>query len=141
VTLSNGVATYPVGTLLPGAHAFGAQYGGDANYYEMAPGSVWDTVNKVATTVTLTPSANPVAVGATLTMTATVAGGIGGVTPTGTATFYVDSANVGPATVVNGSASYQTNSLTAGSHRFGVEYGGDSNYAGIGSAAVWVTAQ
>jgi len=91
--------------------------------------------------VTLTPSANPVAVGATLTMTATVAGGIGGVTPTGTATFYVDSANVGPATVVNGSANYQTSSLTAGSHRFGVEYGGDSNYAGIGSAAVWVTAQ
>ena len=102
---------------------------------------MFEDVNKATTSVALSASPNPAAVGAQLTVTATVATTLAGKTPTGSVKFYLDQAGLGVVPLVNGVATYQTSSLTAGTHRFVVQYGGDPNYDGGDSAPVWVTVQ
>ena len=139
--LSGGVATWQIGGLAPGAHALGAQFGGDSHYRGIGGAGVFEDVNKATTSVALSASPNPAAVGAQLTVTATVATTLAGKTPTGSVKFYLDQAGLGVVPLVNGVATYQTSSLTAGTHRFVVQYGGDPNYDGGDSAPVWVTVQ
>jgi len=139
--LSGGVATWQIGGLAPGAHALGAQYGGDSHYRGIGGAGVFEDLSKETTSVALSASPNPAAVGAQLTVTATVATTLAGKTPTGSVKFYLDQAGLGVVPLVNGVATYQTSSLTAGTHRFVVQYGGDPNYDGGDSAPVWVTVQ
>jgi large repetitive protein len=80
--------------------------------------------NSDETTVTLTPSANPVAFGSMLVLTCTVAGGV---TPTGTVTFQIDGINVTTQALASGSATYSTATLPLGTHLIAAFYSGDSN--------------
>ena len=76
----------------------------------------------------------PVTVGATLTP---VAGGYG--TPTGTVTFYVDSAPQAPVPLTNDTASITLTGLTGGAHVLSASYSGDIDYASSASAPLDIT--
>ena len=78
------------------------------------------------TAVALTSSANPSNVGQSVTFTATVTGSGGGVSPTGTVTFY-DGNTVLSTQSLNGSgvATYSTSTLVNGLHQMTAEYNGD----------------
>lgn len=85
-----------------------------------------------ATTTTLTTSGSPSTVGQLVTFTATVAisSAGGGVTPTGTVTFY-DGANALQSvnlttSGMSATASYSTSALTQGSHTITAQYSGDA---------------
>jgi uncharacterized repeat protein (TIGR01451 family) len=91
---------------------------------------------------TLQSSANPSAVGQSVTFTATVTGS--GTTPTGTVTFMDGSTTL--ATVAlnsSGSAAYTTSALLAGSQSITASYSGDNNYgasaASLQQSVQWTT--
>jgi uncharacterized repeat protein (TIGR01451 family) len=87
------------------------------------------TINKAATTTTVTSSVNPSFIGQNVTFTATVSSSAG--TPTGSVQFKVDGSNAGAPVALNASgvATYSTASLTLGTHTIAADYLGDSNFA------------
>jgi alpha-tubulin suppressor-like RCC1 family protein len=128
-------ATCSVSTLTVGTHAINAAYSGDRLYLgssgDLADGQ---TVNRAATSTSVTTSDDPATLGEPVTFTATV-------TPTdgaGTVAFFAD----GSATPIAGCgaqpltlviALYQatctTSSLTGGPHTITAVYSGDTSYA------------
>jgi len=88
-------------------------------------------VNKIAATVTLTSSRNPVPSGSPLTFTATVPAGA-----TGTVQFLDGTTVLGPGTVSGGTANFSTTTLSVGTHSITAVYGGDATYNGATSSAV-----
>jgi hypothetical protein len=94
------------------------------------------TVNgptKTATSTSLSAAPNPSTYGQSVTLTAVVTGSGG--TPTGTVNFMDGSQTLGPATLVNGTASLSTANMSAGSQSLTAVYGGDSNFTGSASTA------
>jgi transposase len=88
-------------------------------------------VQKDTTTATETSSANPVVVGHTLTLTATVQANLpGSGSPTGTVTFKDITTVFGTATLnAAGLATFTTSALAVGTHALTVTYAGDTNFA------------
>ncbi len=78
-------------------------------------------------TVTLVSSANPSAVGQSVTFTATVTGSGG--TPTGTVTFMDGATTLGSGTLAGGTTPIATGSLAVGSHAIAAVYSGDTTFA------------
>jgi Bacterial Ig-like domain (group 3) len=80
-------------------------------------------------------------VGASLTLTATVAPPTGSTgTPTGAVTFLDGSTTLQTVNVDStGKATYTTSTLSVGSHSLTAQYGGDSNFASSASSEVSVT--
>jgi large repetitive protein len=85
---------------------------------------------------TLTSSANPSAPGQPVTFTAIVTCAV---TPTGTVTFTIDGTPGSPVTLVGGTATFTTSSLSPGSHTVTAAYSGDSNCMGAISAPLTQT--
>jgi hypothetical protein len=127
---SAGRATFTTASLSRGNHAINATYGGDGNFLGSAHGNYGQAVLKDATTATTTPSANPVVVGNTLTLTATVqANAPGGGMPTGMVTFKDITTVLGTGTLNSaGQATFSTAALTVGTHAITATYGGDNNF-------------
>lgn len=126
-----GQATLNVpGNLAPGSHTFVATYGGDANFNGSQATSPLETVTTAQTSTTLASSANPSAVGQSVTFTATVAvTPPGGGRPTGTVAFLDNGAVIGSGTVdVSGHASFTTSSLAAGTHPITASYSGNTDF-------------
>lgn len=93
------------------------------------------TVNRAATTTTLTSSVNPSAFGQAVTFTATVASGVG--TPTGTITFMDGATALGTGALnASGQATFNTAALAVGSHSVTAVYSGDAQYNTSTSASV-----
>jgi hypothetical protein len=119
-------------------YTFKAEYEGDNNYVSGTTGgsSVTLTVNKATATIgaaTFNPS-SPIALGSSVTVSASVAGPSGVTAPTGNVQFEV-SINGGsytnfgtPASLSGGSASVQYTPLTPATYNFEAAYQGDSNY-------------
>ena len=105
-SLAGGVATYVTSTLAGGAHAVTATYGGDPDHLPSAAGPLTQTVNRIASTTTLAFGPNPSTYGQAVTLTATVASGVG--VPTGVVTFTVGSAVVTRTLNAGGVATYVT---------------------------------
>jgi hypothetical protein len=96
--------------------------------YSFATGSTANfTIDPASTTTALASSANPSALGANVTFTATV-------TPsgaTGTIQFYADGATLGSSvTLSGGEATVSTAALLAGTHTITATYSGDTNHSG-----------
>ncbi|MBS1801213.1 MAG: Ig-like domain repeat protein [Acidobacteria bacterium] len=130
-TVSNGVATVATSTLPLGSDTVSAVYSGDANY-NTATGSLVQTVNHGATTITVTTS-GPSVYGNPVTITATVPAGA-----TGTITFTSGGVTLGSGPVSAGGTVVITYSaLPVGNDIITANYGGDTTY----SAATGSTTQ
>jgi N-acetylneuraminic acid mutarotase len=130
--LASGSATLAISTLTAGAHSITAVYSGDANFLTSTSAAVAQTVNKVASSVTLASSANPSTAGQSVTFTATVSPA----SATGTVQFLDGATSLGTATLASGSATLAISTLTAGAHSITAVYSGDANYLTGTSAAV-----
>jgi subtilase family serine protease len=126
-----------------GAHTLQASYSGDSNFLSSTSPSVTITVAKIQTTTALTPSTSTPTAGSPVTVTAAISPSTTGTTPpTGTITFTVDGTSAGVQTVVSGSpstASISLSSLTSGAHIIVGTYSGDTNYAASTSPGITVT--
>ena len=134
VAISGGQAQCVTAALGAGNHTITAQYGGDGNF-NTSTGSLTgnpQVVNKANTSVNLTSSLNPSALGQSVTFTATIsviAPGAG--TPTGTVQFLDGGNPIAGCTSVaisGGQAQCSTAALTAGNHTITAQYGGDGNF-------------
>jgi hypothetical protein len=102
---------------------------------------MWEipAVGSLVTTSALSFSPPNPTFGTQVTFTATVNTGSSVIPPTGTVAFIENSTTLGTGTVVSGSATFQTSSLTVASHSITAQYSGDTNYLGSTSPAVTVT--
>jgi hypothetical protein len=87
-----------------------------------------------ATTTTVASSQNPVVAGTAVAFNATVAASSG--TPDGTLTFMDGTTKLGTGTLASGKASFQTSSLTAGTHSITVSYAGNTSFKPSTSSAL-----
>jgi uncharacterized protein (TIGR03437 family) len=85
---------------------------------------------KTSPAVTLTAAPSSITTGGAAVLKATITGSNGGVTPTGTATFFAGSTSLGAVTLVNGAASLNVNGsqLSVGANTISIQYSGDSAY-------------
>jgi len=131
LTSSGGFSfTVPSSSLPAGTDSITVKYGGDTNY-AAAQGSASVTVGAAAAltpTVTVVPAETGIDSGASLKVTATVAGT--GATPTGTVTLSGGGYASGPQTLSSGSFTFTipANSLENGTDTLTVLYFGDANY-------------
>jgi hypothetical protein len=86
----------------------------------------------------LTATPNPVAVGQSVTLTASVAE-VGSVSPTGTVTFFVNGNSLNSVPLTNGVATLSVSTLTAGANSITATYTGDSTYAAGSSSVLTLT--
>ena len=133
--VTNGTATFSTAALAAGTHSVTAAYSGDAANAPSTLAVVTQTDNPVNGTTTLTSAQNPSATGQAVTFTATVTGQ----TPTGTVTFRDGAAALGAAAVTNGTATFSTAALAAGTHSVTAAYSGDAANAPSTSAVVTQT--
>lgn len=124
-SLSAGKAALTVSNLPAGSDAVFASYGGNSNF--VASASYAHTV-KVSSlpipSVTLASSAATVNLGASVSLTASVAGGTA---PTGTVTFQDGGIVLGTASLSGGTATFSISTLLAGSNQLYASYSGDSS--------------
>jgi probable HAF family extracellular repeat protein/YVTN family beta-propeller protein len=123
-------ATFTTSTLSVGIHTITARYVGDANFATSTSAVLTQTVNQAATTTSVA-GPNSSVVGQTVTFIARVAPVAPGTgIPTGLVQFKIDGVNApgGLKTLVNGQASYATNSLSIGNHIISAQYQGASNF-------------
>jgi RHS repeat-associated protein len=130
--LSAGVATLPVTYASPGSRPVYAAYAGDAVNAASQSATLTQAVKSTAT-VALAASPNPATQGASVTLTATIAG----FSPTGTVTFNDSTpgatANWGPVTIASGKATTTASFSMAGTHTLTAIYSGDGNNFGANS--------
>src|SRR5436189_3048644 len=130
VTLINGSASLVTSTLTVGTHPLTATYNGSATFAVSTSATVNQVVNApaaAATSTSLTSTPNPSIVGQTVTLSSTVTSGAG--VPTGTVTFRDGATVLATVTLVNGSASFQTAALAAGSHPLTATFNGSAAFA------------
>jgi len=124
-TLSSGKATFSTSALAVGSRSITAVYGGSMDYGTSTSSVLTQTVNKAASSTTLTSSLNPSTLGKSVTFTitvVTVAPGSG--TPTGVVTLKNGATTVGTATLASGKATISTSALTHGAHSMTAVYSG-----------------
>jgi hypothetical protein len=114
---ASGVATFTTSTLALGSHPIQASYAANTTHNAASAGLTQYIVSgSIATTVTLSSSENPAALGDTVTFTATVGSAAG--TPTGSVQF-AEGATVYatvPLVAGYGSAQWSTSTLSLGQH-------------------------
>lgn len=94
------------------------------------------TVTQAQTAAFLVSSANPVATGSSVAFTANVAAVAPGAgTPTGKVKLRIDGTEFGAEALVDGVATFTTDTLRHGSHTVALEYDGDLNFA-VATAAL-----
>ncbi len=143
VTLdAQGLASLPVAAFALGAHTITAAYAGDSSFNGSTSSVVTVTVNPltVNSTTMLTAAPTSVTAGASVALTATVAGVSGSTVPTGTVTFLNGTSPVGTGTLNGtGVATFSTTTLAVGTQSITASYAGDTNFNSSVSAAVSVT--
>src|SRR5881628_2849867 len=137
VTLVNGSASLVTAALAVGSHSLTASYNGDLEFATSTSAVRTHTVNLGQTTTTLTSTPNPSGSGQAVTLTSTVtavAPAVG--IPTGTVTFRDGATILATVTLVNGSASFVTSTLSGGSHPLSATYSGSATFAASTSPTV-----
>ncbi len=139
VVLASGQATCNAPGMPAGNHVVTATYSGNSNFNgNTGTQSGGTTVNPANTTLGLTASPNPSAVGQSVTVTATVAPvapGFG--TPTGTVTFSVNGSPVCTNVAMTGAqATCNLPTQNAGNHPVVATYNGDANFNGSNGSLV-----
>ncbi|HET9407547.1 MAG TPA: Ig-like domain repeat protein [Candidatus Sulfotelmatobacter sp.] len=116
-------------------------YAGDANFNSATNTATTLTVNKGTTSTSLASSQNPSFTSQQVTFTATVSLTTGSGVPTGSVQFQDGGVNVGsPVALTNNggvfTATFQTSSLSVGTHNITTVYSGDNNFGGSTSNSV-----
>jgi len=121
----NGATVHLTGA---GSCTITASQGGNANYTPAADVVRSFDIGQASSATALASSANPSVLGQAVSFTGTVTAIAG--TPTGTIQFKDNGTNLGSPVAVNanGHASFNTASLTAGTHTITAEYSGDVNF-------------
>ena len=140
VSLIGKTATVSTAGLSVGNHFITATYSGDTNFTGSSGSwtqtvSGGQTVAKAGTITVVTSSINPSMFGQSVLFTATVnvlSPGAG--TPTGMVTFEDGSSSMGTGSLISGTATFATSSLTVGTHIITAVYSGDTNFSGSNSA-------
>ena len=136
ITLANGQAQISTTSLSGGSDQITATYSGDVNYQTLYS-YLYETVNLLASSTSVTTSNAAVQAGASVTLTATVKGSSGGPTPTGMVQFGASTSSSNPGNpfgagvgvqLVNGQATLTTTAIPAGTQFISATYTGDSNY-------------
>ena len=137
---STATLTFTVGSA--GTHTLSATYAGDTYYSSSTATAVTLNTTKSTPTVVVTPATTTPSAGSTLQLTATITPpSSSGTSATGTVSFLVDGTVVGTTSVVSGSPSTATLTVTTpsiGSHTVQATYNGDTNYYSATSAAVGI---
>jgi hypothetical protein len=138
--LSGGTATFTSSSLSVGNHTVTVSYGGDANFNPTTSSALTQTVNKGASSITVTSPTNPSVFHQNIFFTATVtASSPAAGTPTGTVTFLDGGTSIASATLGGGSTLFSTSSLSVGNHTITASYSGDGNFNASSSAAITQT--
>jgi hypothetical protein len=122
-----------------GSVVVAADQAGNTNYTAAAEVTRAITVSKIAPSVGLTASPNPVLAQNDVTLTATVASPAG--TPTGSVVFSDSGTPLGTANLNGGIATLTVSTLASGSHSITAVYAGDGNFNSVASAGVSETVQ
>ena len=120
--LSGGTASF-TSTLPAGSYQVTAAYSGDGNFLASTSGPITQGVAAAPGTVTLTSSPNPSVYSSQVTLTVALPP-----TATGTVTFLDGATTLGTAPLVGSAATFQTSTLTAGTHTLTAQYSGDANF-------------
>jgi Pro-kumamolisin, activation domain/Bacterial Ig-like domain (group 3) len=126
--LGSGKATFSTSALAVGSHSITAVYGGSIDYGISTSSVLTQTVNKAASSTTVTSSLNPSTLGKSVTFTitvVTVAPGSG--TPTGTVTLKNGATTVGTAALASGKTTISTSALIHGAHPMTAVYSGSAD--------------
>ena len=128
-TLASGSATWAT-TFSVGSASITATFNGNTTYALSTSPAVAQVTNKTPTTTTLTPSANPAALGAPVTLTAFVAAAFpgNGSPSSGTMKFFDGVVLIGSATPSSGSAAITLANLSVGAHPISATFGGSASY-------------
>jgi len=133
-TLSAGVATIVITGLTLGTHNIVANYGGDANFDASSSAPVAVPGTAAITSLLLAATPNPVQVGQTVTLTATVTSPSG--TPGGSVTFSNAQGTLGTAGLNGaGQATLTTSFAAPGSQAITASFAGNAQFAPSTSAA------
>jgi hypothetical protein len=134
---AGGTASLATAGLAGGVHAISAVYGGDGNFTGSTSSNWVHTVSPAGTATALASSANPSALGQSVSFTATVTSTAG--VPTGTVTFLDGATTLGSAALSAGAGTFSTAGLAAGAHSITAVYGGAPSFLGSTSAALTQT--
>lgn len=122
-----------------GSHNITAIYGGDSTYAPSTSAVVAVAVHG-PTTLALSASSTNLAVGATVTFTATLTTVGSQSVPTGQVTFKDGAATLGQSAFLDSTVTtFQTSALALGPHTITAQYSGDATFIGSTSPAVTVT--
>ena len=119
---AGGVATVTTSSLSAGSHDITAQYGGDASFAASTSPLLTQVVDLNATSTVVVSSGSPSLYGDAVTFTATVSPP----TASGNVQFKDGTAVLGSGSLSGGVATFQTLSLSGGTHSITAVYGGDS---------------
>ncbi len=140
---SSNIATYTTSTLTTGTHNITAIYSGDSSFATSTSSALAITINPVptiATTTSLSASANTAVSGTSLTFTATVTPASGTAPATGSVVFKDGATTLTTATLDGtGKATYTTSSLAVGSHTIVAAYGGVTTFSASTSNSLPIT--
>ena len=127
------IASADVSSLTAGFHSITATYNGDATIGSSTSSApVILTVAETQTIVTVASSADSTIVGQPVVFTVTISSWAAG--ETGTVQFVDNGSLIGSGAVSGGQASFETGSLTQGTHPITAVYEGDDDFVGSSSA-------
>ncbi len=133
-----GTWTYspPAGTLLnAGSQSLSVSFTpSSAADYLPATAQVLLVVNPAATTTNLSASRSPADVGASVTLTSSIASAAG--IPSGSVTFFDASTPLGTVALTAGRATFITSTLTPGNHSIKATYSGSANFTASASVVL-----
>lgn len=132
--LNGSTAMFSTSVLNAGTNYLKAVYNGDATFAASTSPQLGQVVKKIASTTTLSSSANPSTLGQPVTFTATVSGAVS--TPTGNVTFKKGTTALGTVALVGGVATFSTSTLPTGSNSITARYAGGTNWLASSSAAL-----
>ena len=127
---AGGTASFSITSLPVGTDSITAVYSGDSNYAGVTSAAVSVSIQKVTTSITLTPSSTSIPVNEPLQVTVTPAPVSGLPLPTGTVTVGLAGALQPPVTLANGTATVTipANTLPMGTDTILGSYSGDAIY-------------
>jgi hypothetical protein len=131
---ASGVATYTTSTLTDGTHPFTASYAGDNNDLPATSAVLNIQVLQTATLTLTSTSPNPSIARSNVHFVATITA-LQNIQPTGVITFKDAATVLGTGLISAGTATFDTTSLSVGTHSIIASYAGDSSTQPITSSA------